>query len=56
MCFFFVFNDIFSKFAWVIPLKVKKGITFPTAFKNFLDESNSKSNKTWVDKSMQILQ
>ena len=27
--------DIFSKYAWVIPLKDKKGITITNAFKKF---------------------
>ena len=41
--------DIYSKYAWVIPLKDKKGITI-NAFKKILDESNRKPNKIWVDK------
>ena len=42
--------DIFSKYAWVIPLKEKKGITITEAFQKMLDESNRKSNKMWVNK------
>ena len=42
--------DIYSKYAWVIPLKDKKGITIINAFHKMLDESNRKPNKTWVDK------
>ena len=37
--------DIFSKYAWVIPLKDKKGITITNAFQKILDESNCKPNK-----------
>ena len=37
--------DIFSKYAWVIPLKDKKIITIANAFQKFLKESNSKANK-----------
>ena len=44
-------NDIYSKYAWVIPLKDKKGITITNAFQKTLDESNDKPNKIWVDKS-----
>ena len=44
------FIDIYSKYAWVIPLKDKKGITVTNTFKKILDESNRKLNKTWVDK------
>ena len=32
--------DIFSKYAWVIPLKDKKGITTFNSFQTILDESN----------------
>ena len=42
--------DISCKYAWVIPLKDKKGITITTAFQKILDESNCKPNKIWVDK------
>ena len=31
---------IYSKYAWVIPLKVKRGITISNAFQKILDESN----------------
>ena len=41
---------IFSKYAWVIPLKNKKGISIVNAFQKILKESNRKSNKIWVDK------
>ena len=37
--------NIFSKYAWVIPLKEKKGITITNAFQKILDESNGKPNK-----------
>ena len=42
--------DLFTKYAWVISLKNKKGITIITnAFQEILDESNRKPNKIWVD-------
>ena len=41
--------DIYHKYAWVIPFK-KKVITITNTFKKFLDESNRKPNKRWVDK------
>ena len=41
--------DICSKYAWVIRVKDKMGITITNAFQNFLDESNHKPNKKWVD-------
>ena len=42
--------DIFSKYAWVIPLKDKQGISIVNAFQKILKESNRKPNKIWVDK------
>ena len=42
--------DIFSKCAWVVPLKDKKGISIVNAFQKKLDKSGRKPNKLWVDK------
>ena len=46
--------DIFCKYAWVIPLKDKEGITITNAFKFFFDKSNRKPNKIWVDKGSEF--
>ena len=46
--------DIFSKYAWVIPLKDKKGSTIIIAFQKTLKESNCKLNKIWVDKCSKL--
>ena len=46
--------DIFSKFAWVIHLKDKKGISIVNAFQILLKESNRKPNKIWVDKGSEF--
>ena len=51
---FLYFIDIFSKYAWVIPLKDKKGITITNAFQTFLKESNHKPNKLWIDKGSEF--
>ena len=40
--------DIFSKYAWVVPLKDKKGVSTVTAFQSILKQSNRKPNKKWV--------
>ena len=40
--------DIFSKYAWVVPLKNKKGIV--KAFQSILKQLNRKPNKIWVGK------
>ena len=37
--------DIFSKYAWVVPLKDKKGISIVKAFQSILNQSNRKPNK-----------
>ena len=42
--------DIYSKYAWVVPLKDKKVITITNAFRKTWNESNRKSNKIWVHK------
>ena len=41
--------DIFSKYAWFVPLKDKKGVSIVTAFQSILKQSNRKPNKIWVD-------
>ena len=46
--------DIFSKYAWVVPLKDKKGITIVDAFQKILDDSDRKLNKIWVDKGIEF--
>ena len=46
--------DIFSKYAWVVPLKDKKGISSVKAFQSILKQSNRKPNKMWVDKGSEF--
>ena len=48
--------DIFSKYAWVVPLKDKKCISIVKAFQIILKQSNSKRkpNKIWVDKGSEF--
>ena len=45
---------IFSKYAWVVPLKDKKGVSIATAFQSILKQSNRKPNKIWVDKGSEF--
>ena len=47
--------DIFSKYAWVVPLKDKKGISIVKAFQIILKQSNKKPNKIWVDKDLNFI-
>ena len=42
--------DIFSKYAWVFPLKDKKAASIVDAFQKILDDPNRKPSKIWVDK------
>ena len=46
--------DIFGKYAWVIPLKDKKGISTVNAFQKIFKKSNRKPNKVWVDKGSEF--
>ena len=40
--------DLFSKYAWVAPLKDKRGITIVNAFQKIISKGH-KPNKIWVD-------
>ena len=46
--------NIFSKYAWIIPLKDKKETTISNAFQIILYEINFKPNKIWVIKDKKI--
>ena len=41
--------DLYRKYAFVIPLKDKKGISIVNAFNKIIKQSNRKPNKIWVD-------
>ena len=41
--------DLYSKYALVIPLKDKKGISIVNAFNKIIKQSHRKPNKIWVD-------
>ena len=47
-------TDIFSKYAWVVPLKDKKGVSIVSAFQSILKQSNRKPSKIWVDKGSEF--
>ena len=42
--------DLFSKYAWVIPIKDKKG----TSIVNAMSDSNRKPNKIWFDQDSEF--
>ena len=46
--------DLFSKYAFVVPLKDKKGISIVNAFKSILSKSKRKPNKISVDKGSEF--
>ena len=49
MCFY-----LFSKYAFVIPLKDKKGISIVYAFDKIIKQSNRKPNTIWVDQGVEF--
>ena len=46
--------DFFSKYAFAVPLKDKKGTTIVNAFQNILDSSKRKPNKICVDQGSEF--
>ena len=46
--------DLFSKCAFVIPLKDKKGISIINAFNKIIKQSKRKPNKIWVDQGREF--
>ena len=46
--------DIYSKYAWVVPLKDKNGVSIVNAFQSILKKSNRTPNKIWVDKGSEF--
>ena len=46
--------DIYSKYAWVIPLKDKKGISIVNGFQKIINDSKRRPYKIWVDKGSEF--
>ena len=46
--------DIFSKYAWVIPLKDKKDISIVNGFQKIINDTKRKPNEIWVDKGSEF--
>ena len=46
--------DLYSKYAFVIPLKAKKGISIVNAFIKIIKQSERKPNKMWVDQGSEF--
>ena len=47
--------DIYSKYAWVIPLKDTKGTAITDDFQKNLKESNRKPKKIWINKGSDFI-
>ena len=45
--------DLFSKYAWIVPLKDKRGISIVNAFKKIISKGR-KPNKIWVDQGREF--
>ena len=46
--------DLYSKYAFVVPLKDKKGISVTNGFKKIIKQSGRKPNKKWVDQGSEF--
>ena len=46
--------DLYSKYAFVIPLKDKKGISIVNAFNKLIKQSQRKPNKIWIDQGSEF--
>ena len=46
--------DVFTKYAWVKPLKYKKSETVLNAFIEIVNESARKPNNLWVDQGREF--
>ena len=54
ICFLLCVINIFSKNAWVAPLKDKRGTAIANAFQKNLEESKRKPYQIWVDKDSEF--
>ena len=46
--------DLYSKCAWILPLKDKRSLSIVNAFQKILNDFNRKPNKIWVDKGSEF--
>ena len=46
--------DVFTKYAWVKPLKDKNGKAVLNDFMEIVNRSNRKPNKLWVDQRREV--
>ena len=41
--------DLFSRYAWVVTLKDKKGVSIVNGFQSILNSSKGRPSKIWID-------
>ena len=46
--------DCFTRYAWAVPLKDKKGETVANTFKEIMKKSNRKPNQLWFDQGKEF--
>ena len=46
--------NLFSKYAWVVPIKEQKRVTMVDAFPKILDNSIRKPDEIWVDQGSEF--
>ena len=46
--------DLYSKYAFVIPLKDRKGISITNGFNKIIKQSGTKPNKIWIDQGSEF--
>ena len=46
--------DMYSKYAWVIPLKDKNDISIVNGFQKIINDSKRRPNKIWVDRGSEF--
>ena len=46
--------DIYSKYAWVVPLNYKKSVTIINAFQDILNDLKRKPNKIWANERSEV--
>ena len=46
--------DMYSKYAWVIPLKDKNDISIVNGFQKIINNSKRRPNKVWVDRGSEF--
>ena len=46
-------TDVFSKYAWVVPLKNRRGISIVNVFQKIISKGR-KTNKMWLDQGGEL--